>query len=116
MIDELAKTFREHGKPEIIRSGNGREFIAATLADWLGRRDVKQAFIENGSPQQNAFVERFNGSMRDELLNGELFRNAIEARVVISEWIVHYNTARPHRGLNMMTPATFYESCSVVAK
>lgn len=53
--------------------------------------------------------------MRDELLNGEFFRNVIEARAVIGEWVVHYNTERPHRGLNMMTPMAFFESCKVVA-
>ena len=116
VIDELAKAFSRHGKPKIIRSDNGREFIAASLAEWLEILGVKQAFIEKGSPQQNAFVERFNGSMRDEVLNGESFRNVLEARAVVGEWVVHYNTKRPHRGLGMLTPDQFYETCKVVTK
>jgi putative transposase len=73
---------------------------------------VKTAFIEKGSPQQNAFVERFNGTMRDEVLNGEEFSSVVEARVVISEWLELYNTVRPHRGLGMLTPADFAASCN----
>ena len=67
-------------------------------------------FIEKGSPQQNAYVERFNGSMRDEKLNGELFHSVLEARVVLAEWVDEYNTRRPHRGLQIKTPQQFYES------
>ncbi|MGB1583806.1 MAG: IS3 family transposase [Solirubrobacterales bacterium] len=78
VIECLEEAFEKHGRPQIIRSDNGREFIAATLADWLESEGVVQAFIEKGSPQQNAFVERFNGSMRDEVLNGEIFRSVLE--------------------------------------
>lgn len=94
----------------MIRSDNGREFIALDLKAWLEVQGVGQLFIEKGSPQQNAYVERFNGSMRDELLNGELFRSVLEARVLVAEWVDRYNTIRPHRGLGMKTPAAFYES------
>ncbi len=77
---------------------------------------MQRAFIEKGSPQQNAFVERFNGTMRDELLNGEEFDSVVEARVVISAWIEQYNTERPHRGLGMMTPAAFAAAWKVGSK
>jgi len=107
VIAELEQLFERHGRPQVLRSDNGREFIAASLGEWLAAQGVKTAFIEKGSPQQNAFVERFNGSMRDELLNGEEFDNLLEARVVISDWLIEYNTLRPHRGLGMMTPAAF---------
>ncbi len=73
VIVELERLFAQHGKPQVLRSDNGREFIAATLGDWLAEQGVKTAFIEKGSPQQNAYVERFNGTMRDEVLNGEEF-------------------------------------------
>jgi transposase InsO family protein len=105
VIAELDKLFAKYGRPEVLRSDNGREFIAASLASWLAERGVKTAFIEKGSPHQNPFVERFNGTMRDELLNGEEFDSVVEARVVIGEWLELYNTQRPHRGLGMMTPA-----------
>jgi transposase InsO family protein len=103
----LERLFASRGKPAIIRSDNGREFIAATLTDWLATHGVTAAFIEKGSPQQNCYVERFNGTMREELLDGELFHTVLEARVVIGDWIETYNCSRPHRGLGMMTPAAF---------
>jgi len=78
------------------------------VAGRTGRRD---RLYEKGSPQQNAFVERFNGTMRDELLNGEEFDSLLEARVLIAAWIAEYNTLRPHRGLGMMTPHQFALSC-----
>jgi putative transposase len=112
VIAELERLFERHGKPQLLRSDNGREFIAASLADYLAERGVGQAFIEKGSPQQNPYVERFNGTMRDELLNGEEFESLLEARVVIAAWLEQYNTMRPHRGLGMMTPSAYAASCS----
>lgn len=110
VIDELAHTFKAHGRPGAMRSDNGREFIAESLASWLAAQKIEQIFIEKGSPQQNAYVERFNGIMRDEKLNGELFRSVLEARVVLAEWVVIFNTIRPHDGLGRKTPQAFYES------
>lgn len=103
----LEQLFESHGKPRIIRSDNGREFTAELLAEWLSEQGVAQAFIEPGTPQQNCFVERFNGTMRDEKLNGESFHSVLEARVVLTEWLIEYNEVRPHRGLGMLTPAEF---------
>ena len=110
VADVLADAFKRHAAPRLIRSDNGREFIADNLRVWLQSQGVGQLFIEKGSPQQNAYVERFNGSMRDELLNGELFRSVLEARVLVAEFVQRYNTIRPHRGLGMQTPQAFYES------
>jgi len=111
VINELERLFKRHGKPQLLRSDNGREFIADSLAEWLAGQGVQTAFIEKGSPQQNAFVERFNGTMRNEVLNGEEFDTVLEARVVIADWLVEYNTLRPHRGLGMLTPAAFAAGC-----
>ena len=108
--EELERLFARHGKPRVLRSDNGREFIATSLGTWLDEQGVARAFIEKGSPQQNAFVERFNGTMRDELLDGEEFDSLTEARVVIAAWVEQYNTLRPHRGLGMMTPSAFAAS------
>lgn len=110
VIAELERLFERHGRPQVLRSDNGREFVADSLGVWLAKQGVKTAFIEKGSPQQNAFVERFNGTMRDEVLNGEEFDSLLEASVVIANWVVEYNTLRPHRGLGMMTPAAFAAS------
>jgi putative transposase len=116
VIVELEKLFDDHGKPEVLRSDNGREFIAASLGNWLAERRVATAFIEKGSPQQNPFVERFNGTMRDELLNGEEFDNLLEARVLVDAWVAEYNTLRPHRGLGVMTPSQFFASWKAGSK
>ena len=105
--EELERLFARHGKPKILRSDNGREFIAATLLQWLAERGVETAFIEKGSPQQNPYVERFNGTMRDEKLNGEEFESVLEARVVLQAWVEEYNERRPHRGLGLLTPRQF---------
>lgn len=103
----LTELFQIHGRPRVIRSDNGREFIAETVVSWLRDQGVIPAFIEKGSPQQNPFVERFNGSMRDEKLNGEDYNSVLEARVMLEEWIREYNQVRPHRGLGMKTPLQF---------
>ncbi len=103
----LAELFEEHGRPEMIRSDNGREFVAETVKDWLRAQGVEPVFIAKASPQQNCYVERFNGTMRDELLNGETFRTITEARVVITAWLEQYNTFRPHRALGMKAPTVF---------
>jgi putative transposase len=104
---ELVRLFAERGKPAVLRSDNGREFIATSLVDWLTEQGITVAFIEKDRPQQNAFVERFNGTMRDEVLNGEVFDTLLEARVVINDWRRRYNEERPHRALGMLTPSAF---------
>ena len=114
--EQLAEMFARHGKPQIIRSDNGREFTAESLAEWLRAEGVRQAFIDRGAPQQNPYVERFNGTMRDELLNGELFHTLLEARVVLAEFVITYNEVRPHRGLGMQTPQAFSERARVGSK
>jgi transposase InsO family protein len=103
----LERAFASRGRPRIIRSDNGREFIADTLVSWLKDQGVRPAFIAKASPQQNCYVERFNGTMRRELLDGELLHSVTEARVVIGDWVELYNHIRPHRGLRMRTPARF---------
>ena len=103
----LERIFATGRKPKFIRSDNGREFIAGVLELWLGEQGVTSAFVEKGSPQQNAFIESFNSGMRRECLNAEEFHSILEARVVIAEHVETYNTVRRHRGLGMLTPAEF---------
>ena len=100
----LAKLFARHGAPKMIRSDNGREFIAETGQQWLLDRGVQPVFVEKVSPQQNCYIERFNGSMRREVLNPESFHSVLEAKVVIDEWNEVYNTRRAHRGLGGPSP------------
>lgn len=107
VIKHLDKLFGQHGRPKFIRADNGREFIADVVQDWLAQHQVHAAFIEKASPQQNCYIERFNGSMRRELLNGEMFHSVLEAKVVVEDWLHLYNTRRPHRGLGGRTPAAY---------
>jgi putative transposase len=107
VIKHLTTLFTNHGTPSAIRSDNGREFIAATVVEWLAERGVEAVFIEKASPQQNPYVERFNGTMRRDLLNVEEFATLTEARVLVDAWNEEYNQARPHRGLGMMTPLAY---------
>lgn len=103
----LERLFDQHGRPALIRSDNGKEFTAAELTTWLTEQGVSAVQVAKASPQQNCYVERFNGIMRDELLDGELFHSVLESKVVIGRYYDEYNNTRPHRGLGMMTPAAF---------
>lgn len=103
----LAQVFQQHGMPAYLRSDNGPEFVAQAVQRWLTAQQVQTAYIEPGSPWQNAFGESFNGRLRDECLNLEWFRNATEAKVVIAMWRRHYNEDRPHSSLDYQTPQEF---------
>ncbi len=105
VILALADLFLQRGLPEHIRSDNGPEFIASKLRCWLDRLDVKPLFIQPGSPWENGYCESFNGKMRYELLNGEIFFSLLEAKVIIERWRQHYNTKRPHSALGYLPPA-----------
>lgn len=101
----LADLFLERGLPEYIRSDNGPEFIAKKLRAWLKCLGVAPLFIEKGSPWENGYVESFNGKMRDQLLNGEIFYTLKEAQVIIERSRKHYNEVRPHSSLRGLPPA-----------
>ena len=108
VMTELEQLFLKYGKPKILRCDNGREFISSTLKSWLSGLGIAIAYIEKGQPQQNCFVERFNGTMRTEKLDGEDFDTVLEARIVLKEWAFEeYNILRPHRGHGMLTPRQF---------
>ena len=104
VIETLADLFLTHGTPMFIRSDNGSEFIANELRKWLSDLNVKTLFIEPGSPWENGYVESFNGKMRDELLDRELFYTIKEASTLINMWRKEYNTIRPHRSLGGKPP------------
>ena len=104
-IDVFADLMEIHGIPEHIRSDNGPEMIAKKLRSWLEHQGKKTLYITPGSPWENGYCESFNGKMRDELLNGELFYTLREAQVLIEQWRVFYNTERPHSSLGYRPPA-----------
>jgi transposase InsO family protein len=105
VLDVLSDLFMTEGIPDYIRSDNGGEFTAHTLKQWLGKLKLKTAYIEPGSPWENGYNESFNGKLRDELLNGEVFYSLKEAQVIIEQWRVNYNTIRPHSALGYKPPA-----------
>jgi putative transposase len=105
VIEALCDLFIVRGIPAHIRSDNGPEFIAAALREWIAAVGARTAYIEPGSPWENGYVESFNGKLRDELLNGEIFYTLAEAKIVIEQWRRHYNTVRPHSSLGYKPPA-----------
>jgi len=105
VIDKLFDLFILRGIPEHIRSDNGPEFTAKSIRKWLNRIGVKTLFIEPGSPWENGYIESFNGKLRDELLNREIFMTLQEAQVLIEQWRQEYNQIRPHSSLRYRPPA-----------
>ena len=105
VIEAMAVLFIRKGLPEHIRSDNGPEFCAKAVREWLDRLRVGPLFIEPGSPWENGYCESFNGKLRDELLNRELFYTLEEAKVLIENWRKEYNTIRPHSSLDYRVPA-----------
>ena len=105
VLHVLTDLFTQRGAPDHIRSDNGSEFTAIAVREWLPRVGVKTLYIEPGSPWENGYNESFNGKLRDELLNGEIFYSMTEAKVLIEQWRRHYNTIRPHSSLGYRPPA-----------
>ena len=104
VLERLSDLFVRRGVPDHIRSDNGSEFTALKVRDWLERVEVKTLYIEPGSPWENGYIESFNGKLRDELLDREIFDTLLEARVLIERWRVEYNTVRPHSSLGYRPP------------
>ena len=105
VIHILADLFLQYGMPQNIRSDNGPEFVAKKLLSWFKTLGVAPLFIEPGSPWENGYCESFNGKMRYELLNGEIFYTLTEAKIIINRWRRHYNQLRPHSSLGGRPPA-----------
>jgi transposase InsO family protein len=95
----------ERGVPEFIRSDKGPEFVATILRNWLKSLGTNTAYITPGSPWENEYCETFNGKFRDQWLNSELFYSLGEARVLIEQWRIHFNTQRPHQSIGKKPPA-----------
>jgi transposase InsO family protein len=104
VLEALYPLLLRHGTPEYIRSDNGPEFIAQAMQDWLARVGIKPIRIYPGSPWENGYNERFNGTLRHEVLNAEWFTTTKQAQIVINQWLRQYNHIRPHQALNMRPP------------
>ena len=107
VVECLERAGAEYGFPETIVVDNGPEFASKALHAWAYRRGIQLHFIDPGKPVQNAFIESFNGSCRNECLNQELFVDVGDARRKIERWRRHYNEGRPHSGLGHRAPAEF---------
>ncbi len=103
--DQLFYLFILRGTPEYIRSDNGPEFTAKAVRNWLNNLEVTTLFIEPGSPWENGYIESFNGKLRDELLNREIFTTLTEASILIEEWRKEYKQVRSHSALDYRPPA-----------
>ena len=97
----------QRGAPAYVRFDNGPEFVAHAVNDWCRFNSAASLFIDPGSPWQNAWIESFNGRLRDELLNGWRFDSLLEARVIIEDWRRDYNANRPHTAHGQLTPTEF---------
>ena len=97
----------EWGFPSVIRVDNGSEMTAQVFTDWCEAHNIRVAYIQPGKPNQNAYIERFNRSFREEVLNPHLFGNLNEVREISWVWRLSYNEERPHQSLGNIPPAEF---------
>ena len=104
VLEALYPLLLKHGKPEYIRSDNGPEFVATSLQDWLVKVGITPLHIYPGSPWENGYNERFNGTLRREVLDAEWFTTTKQAQIVIDLWLKQYNHTRPHQALQMRPP------------
>lgn len=104
VLEALYPLLLKHGKPEFLRSDNGPEFISQSFQSWLKKVGIEPIRIYPGSPWENGYNERFNGTLRHEVLNTEWFTTIGQARTVIGRWLKKYNQVRPHQALNMRPP------------
>jgi len=104
VLEILYGLFLRHGKPQFVRSDNGPEFASLATRSWLEKVGVNPIRIYPGSPWENGYNERFNGTLRRELLNAEWFTTTKQAQIVSDCWLRQYNHTRPHQALNMRPP------------
>jgi putative transposase len=108
----LDEVIAERGRPRRLVMDNGSELTSRHFLSWGVDGKLELAYIQPGKPVQNAYVESFNGKLRDECLNVSWFRNLWQARVRIAAWRSEYNSTRPHSSLGYQTPEAFREACA----
>ncbi len=111
ILDRLALS---RGLPRVIRSDNGKEFCGKAMVIWAHERGVQLRLIEPGKPNQNAYIESFNGRLRDECLNEHWFTSVLHARTLIEIWRREYNEERPKKALGGLTPAAYAQHLAEV--
>ena len=105
VIETLTRLMTTRGVPGHIRSDNGPEFTARAIREWLAEVGSKTLYIEPGSPWENGYIESFNGKLRDELLDGEVFYTMTEVKVLTAQYRQIYNQVRPHSSIGYRPPA-----------
>ena len=105
VIRALDQVIEWRGKPKAIRCDNGPEYISHALAEWAEKHHIKLMFIQPGNPQQNAYVERYNRTVRYDWLNQHMFMSIEEAQTSATEWLWTYNNERPNMAIGGITPA-----------
>ena len=110
LVQVLTRLVECHGRPAQLRTDNGPEFISARLTEWCEAQGIILHWIQPGKPTQNAYIERFNSSFRRELLDASLFRSLAHVRQLVGDWMLDYNTLRPHQALNFRTPLEFKQA------
>jgi putative transposase len=110
VVATLDRLTQDRGAPVYVRFDHGPEFIAYAVADWCRFNGTDTVFIDPGSPWQNGWIESFNGRMRDEHLNGQVFDSLLEAQVLTEDWRIDYNNNRPHSAHGWLTPVEFVEA------
>src|ERR1700712_5467728 len=112
----LERVIDQRGVPQALRCDNGPEFTSRHLIGWCAERGIELRHIQPGKPMQNAYVESFNGRLRDECLNAFWFLNIADARWKIETWRNEYNAERPHSALAYRTPAEFSRICPELSR
>lgn len=107
IINYLEQRIHYYGKPKRIRTDNGPEFRSKLFQKWLRKNDIEWSRIQKGKPQQNAIIERFNKTYREDVLDAHLFRSVEEADNITQKWLDDYNHERPHQSLNYQTPVNY---------
>jgi putative transposase len=107
VIETLERVIERHGKPVSIRTDNGPEFRSKRFQLWMEDNHIQWNPIQKGKPQQNAIIERFNKTYREDVLDAHVFSTLEHARHVTERWIEDYNNERPHQALNYQTPLTY---------
>jgi putative transposase len=107
VIRVLEQLIEMHGKPQVLRMDNGAELTASAFTEWCERQQIKIWFIQPGKPDQNAYIERFNRSYREKVLDAYLFESLSQVREITENWLREYNEERPHESLGSVPPLTF---------
>lgn len=110
VITTLQKVIHEYGKPQRIRVDNGPEFISTVFTDWCAQNNIHVHHIQPGKPVQNGYIERFNRTFRQDVLDAYLFEDLMQVRRITEDWLDDYNNKRPHEALNNLTPEKYAES------